>query len=925
MKSQLFCKVIFGIYLFFSTGNVFSQLALNTQAQAILSNPSTGLVATTLNDTNYTYADRNTNAIAYALSVLTPGQDLQLPDGMYDVTTIQIPSLLSGLTITGTGINTTILRRKAFTWDNNSQGDCLLRTEIFRVQNIQSFELRDMTLDGNCHQIAICGEGTFDLSTGQIVDRTPQFPVYSNNESSGNVINIILSNDINFDNVNFKNGYGWCVYLGKTNGFHMQNCIIDTGNLSTEFKGHKNLNNDLMHAHTSQDGLHLVNVSNALIEYNDIHSEDSGIALELNPLWDWGGYDISQNIIIRNNYVSTASPTDPDKLMNNVDQIYGSGLADRWIGQSAVDIFYCDPFDPEGQILMGGNQGPFRNIEISQNAFDGVRQGVRCGFFLGGGANNSENINHRIYNLKIKDNCPTYMAGRDRNKPAGIQNVNKNDISTSWNLNGGAGIAVRHTDSVLVSNNFIKKCNGGIGINVQEVTEFYILNNIVDSISGTQLGNVDWTGDQYVWAGGEGIRVYNTQSTGQYDALNFLIQGNKIGAVATSKIAVINTKNGVAKLDENYNLSNLSLFQISKGINAQNTSNIDWGVFSPSITNTTVSSVLTSDNFENQSEWARCSSLNNQLGGVENHSWYYWGGQLAWPGISAVGGTKAMGVVWGGIVPLTGFAINTDSIYQIECLVHSTGGNDGTWNNWSGVHLFASDDTNIWQNSGVRIRLQNGATGIGFSNPSRLITEWWEGINNTYHNVEVNDFSADPTVYQINGANENNFWIPLKLIFTGAGNSYSPLKIDYYLNDTFVGSTSLDNLSGLGDRMLGLARYGTSNDNAAFDNFKLTKLRNNTPSYVNSFMTNSIEVKDPVNKEFSVQYNNKSLGIEIYSATNSPAEYQIYNLAGIPLYTGNITKNKTVVATNELHRGVYIVKIVNLSSSKTETFKVIAQ
>jgi len=876
------------------------------------------LVSTTLNNFSYTYADRNTTAIASALSILTPGQDLQLPTGIYDVATIQIPSSLTGLTIAGTGINTTTLRRKAITWDNNSQGGCPLRTEIFRVQYIQSFEISNITLDGNCHQMAICGYGQFNTSTGQIISGTPQFPTYSNSESSGCVVNIILSNDINFNNVDFQNGYGWCVYLGKINGFHMQNSIIDTGNLSTEFKGHRNPapNNVVMHAHTSQDGLHMVNVSNAVIEYNDIHSEDSGIAIELNPLWNWGGYDVSQNIIIRNNYISTASPTDPTKLMNDADIIYGTGLANTWIGQSAVDIFYNDAFDPQGLISMGGQQGTFRNIEVSKNALVGVRQGVRCGFFLGGGANNSENTKHRVYNLRIKDNNSNYLAGRSINQQAGIRNVTKNDIATSWNLNGGAGIAVRHSDSILVSNNVIQDCEGGLGVSIQEVSKFYILDNKIDNIVGTDLGNN--------WAGGEGIRVYNDPATGQYYASDFLIQGNKIGAVATTKIAVINTKNGVVRLTENYNLSNLNLFQISNGINAQNTSNIDWGNFSPKITNTTVSSILASDNFESQSDWARCATLNNQLGGTTNYSWYYWNGQMAWPGVSAIGGNKSMGVVWGGVVPLSGFSINVDSIYQIECLVHPTGDNDGTWNNWSGIHLFSSNSTDIWQSTGVRIRLQNGTTGVGYGNPSRLITEWWEGTNNTYRNVEINDFSANPTVYEIDGTSATNFWIPLKLIFTGAGTSVSPLKIDYYLKDIFAGSTSFDNLSGLGESMIGLARFGYSNDHAAFDNFKLTKLKSNLAK-VKSVTTNTSEITNQKIEPFSIQYRAENRTLEINSTVNSPARYQIYNLGGLTLYAGNINGGKTILSVDKLNKGIFIVNVIGSLIPMTKTFRILVQ
>jgi len=557
----------------FQVNNAFSQLKLNDKSQAILNDPITGLVSTTMEDRSYLNAERNATAITTALSHLSKGQDLQLPEGVYDVTTIQVPETLNRCTITGMGIWKTVLRRKAFAWDNNSQGTCPLNTEIFRVQNIQNFELSNMTLDGNCHQIAICGYGQFDQTTGKILSKTPQFPAYS--QSSGSVLNITLCKNIRIDNVCFQNGYGWCVTLVAIDGFLMRNSIIDTGNLSTNFKGHRNHapNNKVMHVHSSQDGLHMVNVCNAIIEFNDIHSEDSAIAIELNPLWNGGSYNKSENIIIKNNFVSTSSPTDPAKLMNDDDIIFGTGLTNEWVGQSSVDIFYNDRFDPKGQVHMSGKQGAFRDIEISQNSFEGVRQGVRCGFFLGGGANNCENVNHRFYNLRIIDNSPKYLAGRDKNKPAGIRNVTKDTIS--WNLNGGAGIAVRHTDSVIVNNNLIQNCIGGLGISIQDVTRFKILDNQMDNIVGTQLGNG--------WSGGEGIRVYNDLDythdslNGQFNAYNFLIKGNKIGYITTNKIAIINTKNGIAKCNENFDLSGSKIIDMKKDVNAQNTSNIDWG------------------------------------------------------------------------------------------------------------------------------------------------------------------------------------------------------------------------------------------------------------------------------------------------------------------------------------------------------------
>lgn len=556
-------------------------LNLNEKCQAILSNPETGLVASDAGSYDYTYADRNATAIMNALKRLSKNQDLLLPEGTYYVNTILVAKTIKGSTIAGTGIGKTTLVRAGFSWDNNTQGDCTLRTEIFLAENMDGFELRDMTLDGNGHHMAISGYGKWNTQTGGYSDGLPQFPTYTTNddfsESSGSLVTVRLSDNITFENTEFKNGYRWCLLLGKVNGFTMRNSIIDTGNLSTEFKGHFDPapNNTVMHMHTSQDGLHMVNVSNALVEFNDIHSEDSAIAIEFNPAWNWGGYDIVENVIIKNNYVSTISPSSPGKLMSDEDLIYGTGLANEWMGQSAVDIFYNENFDSSGNTYYDGKTY-FRNIEIRENAFENVRQGVRCGFFIGATLGH---FNHRIYNLIIKDHEPSFWAGKDKNKPAGIRNVFKNTHSNSWNKSGGAGIAVRYTDLLSVSNNQIENCIGGLGISIENVTHFSIVSNRIDQVSGKQLGDLgsDWTG-------GEGIRINNRYLTkdpnledGRFNAGYFLVKGNYIGEVETTKIAVLTTKNGIINLNENYDLDGIPLCALDNGIYKANVSDIDWG------------------------------------------------------------------------------------------------------------------------------------------------------------------------------------------------------------------------------------------------------------------------------------------------------------------------------------------------------------
>ncbi|MBE0654735.1 MAG: hypothetical protein IH594_13110, partial [Bacteroidales bacterium] len=304
------------------------------------------LKSTTIDNHAYRFSERNTEIFQNALNNLKPGEILEIPEGIFDVETLFVPVNRQNLTIKGKGPGKTILRRAGFQWDNNIQGDCPLRTEILVVSNSNNLTINGLTLEGNCHHIAVSGYGKWDYSTGKFIEGLPQFPTFTGSDlyqgSGGTVLYIRLSDNLTIHNVEVKNGFRWAIFLSRLNGLNFHHNIIDTGNLSTEFKGHFDPPpfNEVMHMHTSQDGLHLVNVSNAIIEYNDIHSEDSGIAIELNPRGSNFGYDICENIRINNNYVNTLSPTDPEKLLNDEDLIYGNGLANEWIGQSGVDMFY---------------------------------------------------------------------------------------------------------------------------------------------------------------------------------------------------------------------------------------------------------------------------------------------------------------------------------------------------------------------------------------------------------------------------------------------------------------------------------------------------------------------------------------------------------------------------------------------------------
>lgn len=544
-----------------------SWLTLNKQCQEIMKK----LWPTSLEDYNFKNVKHNTDLILSALQLLKNGEDLLLPEGVFDVESILLPRTLNKNQIVGSGLGKTILRRGGFAWNNNNQGDCPLRTEVFVLNKLNNIGIANMTIDGTCHHVAVCGYGGFD-DIGNIIDRTPQFPTFSNKDgypsSSGSVFQVISCNNVKLENVEFKNGFRWCIMIGKVMGFDMHHCIIDTGNLSTEFKGHRDVNNGVMHVHTSQDGIHLVNVCNAVLKNNDIHSEDSAIAIEANPQWVGEGPITSINITISNNYVTTQSPKDPAKLINDDDKIFGTGLSNQWIGQSGVDIFYNEWYDVEGENFAAMENAKIQQITIAQNCFENVRYGIRCGFFIGAGSHHAEHPNHRIYDVAIIDHSSQYMAGRNSDKSAGIKSVKKNTFSNSWNRTGGCGIAVRHSDEVVISNNEISDVMGGIGINIENTSLFTIMDNIIYNIQGDDLG-----GDTYQdWFGGEGIRIDNYRWGGlAYDAVDFNIKNNRIGKVETYKIGIFNTKNGICKLIENYDLeSEKTLVEIENGYKEDN-------------------------------------------------------------------------------------------------------------------------------------------------------------------------------------------------------------------------------------------------------------------------------------------------------------------------------------------------------------------
>lgn len=261
------------------------------------------------------------------------------------------------------------------------------------------------------------------------------------------------------------------------------------------------------------------------------------------------------------------------------------------------------------------------------------------------------------------------------------------------------------------------------------------------------------------------------------------------------------------------------------------------GEIGPLFTSLELVEVLASDDFEEIEPWINFdqknvdTKLNNALGGTQQYHWTNtWGGACVHEGKSAVDGTNCLQIHWGGTVRLQDFTIDPDQIYQLEVMVHPIGGISGEWNNWGAVHLFVFDQSNVWQNQGVRIRISNNdANG---NSPALLGLDVWEGEEGAERAVNLFEFSDKWQEYTIDDAEDGtpNFWVPLKLIFKGKGTTDNPFMIDFYLNDEYVASQSFDDIYWLGDSMIGLQNSSDNEDLCRYDNFKLSVMRDSNSS-----------------------------------------------------------------------------------------------
>ncbi len=248
--------------------------------------------------------------------------------------------------------------------------------------------------------------------------------------------------------------------------------------------------------------------------------------------------------------------------------------------------------------------------------------------------------------------------------------------------------------------------------------------------------------------------------------------------------------------------------------------------------------VIASDDFEDdeheisfdQPEYAHQAPLNNALGGNQDYRWKPWtstwdGGHIA-KGKSARSGIQCMQIHKDGLLLLDGFTIDPTKIYQLEVDIHPGGGvsTDG-WEDWAGIDLYTlKQPQHEWSEPAIRIRINNSIEGKA---PFQINGDFFTYDNRTFNSSKIFDFNSNKQKYTMNDAvsNDPEYWVPLKIVFSGEGSTENPIIIDYYLNNELVNTSSYKNIVWKNDWQIGIRAAGGSVAPSYFDNFKLSTLR----------------------------------------------------------------------------------------------------
>ncbi|WP_430813811.1 T9SS type A sorting domain-containing protein [Carboxylicivirga sp. RSCT41] len=307
--------------------------------------------------------------------------------------------------------------------------------------------------------------------------------------------------------------------------------------------------------------------------------------------------------------------------------------------------------------------------------------------------------------------------------------------------------------------------------------------------------------------------------------------------------------------------------------------------------------VLGSYDFEGVTAWQQFNqagaptAFNNALGGSESYNWAAYGGLAVNASAGAVGGTQCLQSQWAAVTNIEGFVIDPNEIYQLEFMIHPRGGSG-----WAGVHLFTLDRASVGvfnETQGIRLRFIN-ADGGG------LVTDYWQGGMSTENIYGINDNTAID--YYIDGYANTDYWIPVKIIFTGEGTVASPVKIDYYINSVLVKSSEYV-IDSRGDNRIGIMNHGSDADLPKYDNVKITKMKSVATAIGN---LEQQDVNVAVYPNPAIDF----IQIKLNGEKSANLSYNIFDLTGKLIESSVFTDNQKIDVSS-CQQGVYYVQVLS--------------
>ncbi|WP_430813810.1 T9SS type A sorting domain-containing protein [Carboxylicivirga sp. RSCT41] len=284
--------------------------------------------------------------------------------------------------------------------------------------------------------------------------------------------------------------------------------------------------------------------------------------------------------------------------------------------------------------------------------------------------------------------------------------------------------------------------------------------------------------------------------------------------------------------------------------------------------------------------------FNNALGGTKNYNWPAYGGLAVNASAGAIGGAQCLQSQWAAVTNIEGFVIDPKEIYQLEFMLHNRGGSG-----WAGVHLFTIDRDPVGvfnETQGIRLRFMNGSGGY-------LVTDYWkdgakqeDAIYGANDNAEID--------YYVDGYANADYWIPVKIIFTGEGTVASPVKIDYYIDGTLVKSGEYV-IDSRGDNRLGIMNHGSDADLPMYDNVKITKMKSVATAIGNMEQqdVNVTVYPNPATDFIQIKWDGEK---------SANLRYNIFDMTGKLIKSSAFSDNQNIdVSSCQL--GVYYVQVLS--------------